>query len=159
MADKPRLLIYIDGGAKGNPGPAGCAAVVKTGDDGLTVLEKGEYVGVATNNVAEYRGLLLGLNLAAQLKAEEIEIRSDSELLVFQMTGRYRVKNRTLQVLHQTASRALGAFKSVEIRYVPRLENMEADQLAHQVIREHLKHARRSRAAESPGRGDAFRLK
>ena len=72
MADRPKLLVYIDGGSKGNPGPAACAAVIKTADDGQTVLDRGEYLGEATNNVAEYEGLLLGLRLAADLKAGEI---------------------------------------------------------------------------------------
>ena len=120
MSSKPKILIYIDGGSRGNPGPAACAAVLKTADDGQTVLEQGKFLGRATNNVAEYEGLLLGLDLAAQLKAAQIEIRSDSELLVKQLLGAYRVKNPALQELFSQAKDAFAPFAGVEIRHVRR---------------------------------------
>lgn len=137
MADPLRLIIYTDGGARGNPGPAACAAVVKSADDGETLLERGRYLGRATNNVAEYEAVLLGLDLAAQLKAREVEVRSDSELLVMQVNGRYKVKNERLRVLHGRVVEALGAFSGAEIRHIPRTENVEADRLVGETIREH----------------------
>jgi len=163
VADRPKLLIYIDGGSKGNPGPAACAAVVKTADDGQTVLDRGEYLGEATNNVAEYEGLLLGLRLAADLEAGEIEVRSDSELLVRQLTGQYRVKNPRLKELHAEVRRRLDDFAGVEVRHVPREQNTEADRLVNETIRRH--RARGKPAAPPKGRqppsgtSGAFRLK
>ena len=139
MPEKTKLLIFVDGGSRGNPGPAACAAVLKTADDGQTVLEEGEFIGRATNNVAEYHGLLLGLRLAKELKADDIEICSDSELLVFQLTGQYRVKNAKLKPLHEMAQDALAPFRSVQIRHVPREMNLEADRLVHETVRKHLK--------------------
>ena len=163
MADRPRLLVYIDGGSKGNPGPAACAAVVKTADDGQTVLDRGEYLGEATNNVAEYEALLLGLRLAADLKAGEIEVRSDSELLVRQLTGEYRVKNERLKDLHAEVRRRIEDFAGVEIRHVPREENTEADLLVNETIRLHLAGGKSAAPAKGrqppPGTGGAFRLK
>lgn len=161
MGGKTRLLVYIDGGSQGNPGPAACAAIVKTADDGQTVLEEGKYLGQATNNVAEYEALLLGLGLAAQLHAEAVEIRSDSELLVRQLTGEYRVKNPRLQELHADARRALAPFGSVDIRHVPREENVEADRLVGETIRKHRSAGGGKGGAgrKPPGSGAAFRLK
>ena len=157
MSRKQKILIYIDGGSRGNPGPAGCAAVLKTADDGQTVLEEARFLGRATNNVAEYQGLLLGLSLAATLKAEEIEIRSDSELLVRQMMGQYRVKNPALQDLFAEAQDALAPFKSVEVRHIRRELNTEADKLVNDTLDQHGKAL--PPGAKPTGKGGAFRLK
>lgn len=154
MAVRQKILIYIDGGSRGNPGPAACAAVLKTADDGQTVLEDAKFLGQATNNVAEYEGLLLGLRLAARLQATEIEVRSDSELLVRQMTGQYRVRNTGLRKLHRLAREALDAFSSVEIRHLPRDQNTDADALLNKALDEHLKGRK-----GTTGSSGAFRIK
>lgn len=161
MAGKPKLIICTDGGAKGNPGPAACAAVIKTADDGQTVLERGKYLGHATNNVAEYEAVLLGLELARELGAGEVEIRSDSELMVRQLVGAYKVKNETLRELYDRVKAALKSFDAVEIRHVRREHNDEADNLVNQTIREHRQSTKGSRDEKRPpaGQGGAFRLK
>ena len=160
MAVRQKILIYIDGGARGNPGPAACAAVLKTADDGQTVLEDVEFLGQATNNVAEYEGLLLGLRLATDLQATQIEVRSDSQLLVRQMTGQYRVRNAGLQKLHRLVTEALDAFSSVEIRHVPRDQNTDADALLNKALDEHLKdHKGGGSRKGTTGPGGAFRIK
>lgn len=162
MALPGKFLVYTDGGAKGNPGPAACAAVVKSADDGQTLLDEGRYLGEATNNVAEYQGVLLGLELAGRLGAKHVEVRSDSELLVRQLGGQYKVKNPALQELHARVTDALEAFAGVEIRHVPRRENAEADALVAETIRKHHPPSRRG-AAQSrkppSGRDGTFRLK
>ena len=160
MAVRQKILIYIDGGSRGNPGPAACAAVLKSADDGQTVLEKAEFLGQATNNVAEYEGLLLGLHLAADLGAAEVEVRSDSELLVRQMSGQYRVRSAGLQKLHRLATEALDAFSSVEIRHLPRDQNAEADALLNKALDKHLKgHKGAESRKGTTGPGGAFRIK
>lgn len=159
----PKLLLYTDGGSKGNPGPAACAAVVKSADDGQTLLDEGRYLGEATNNVAEYEAVLLALELAGRLEARDIEIRSDSELLVRQLMGEYRVKNAALRRLHEKVHAALEPFTSVAIRHVPRTQNAEADRLVNETIRKHRPQGSASPAAKSKrppsGRGGSFRLK
>ena len=160
MAVRQRILIYIDGGSRGNPGPAACAAVLKSADDGQTLLEDSRYLGQATNNVAEYEGLLLGLRLAAELQATEIEVRSDSELLVRQMAGEYRVRNAGLKQLYGRVTSALKAFKGVEIRHVPREQNTEADRLLNKALDQHLKGRKGGGPRKgTAGSGGAFRIK
>ncbi len=156
MPPKPKILIYIDGGSRGNPGPAACAAVLKSADDGQTVLDQGKFLGHATNNVAEYEGLLLGLELARQLKAADIEIRSDSELLVKQMLGVYRVKNPALRDLFDQAQDAIAPFAGVEIRHIRRELNSEADALCNQTLDAA---AKAKNSSPSSGPSGAFRLK
>jgi ribonuclease HI len=157
-----RILIYTDGGSRGNPGPAACAAVVQSADDGQTLLEEGKFLGRATNNVAEYEGILLGLELARRIEARQIEIRSDSELLVRQIVGQYRVKNPGLKPLYDRVRKAIGDFDSVEIRHVRREQNVEADR----VVNETLDAERRGGPSggnkhrpSAPGDNGAFRLK
>jgi len=127
------LVVYVDGACSGNPGPCGCAAVVKT-PDGQTVLEKARAFGPATNNVAEYQGVLLGLETAARLGARRLTIRSDSELMVRQLAGEYKVRSPGLKPLYQQARRLLAPFESVEIEHVPRTRNTEADALARKAL-------------------------
>ena len=132
---KPRhLFLYIDGAASGNPGPAGAAALVKDAE-GDTLLEKARAFGPATNNVAEYQGLLLGLELAAQLKPNILTIRSDSELLVRQVAGQYKVRAPHLKPLLREARRLLAPFETVEIEHIPRTRNTEADKLARKALK------------------------
>jgi ribonuclease HI len=128
-----RLVVHVDGGARGNPGPAAAAAVLST-PDGDVVDEATELLGVATNNVAEYRALLLGLRRALALGATEVEVVNDSELVAKQLTGTYKVKHAGMKPLHAEARAALGAFASWTIRSVPRAQNADADALVNQAL-------------------------
>ena len=128
-----KLVVHVDGGARGNPGPAAAAAVLST-PDGDVVDEAKVTLGTATNNVAEYRGLLLGLERAAALGATEVEVINDSELIAHQVTGRYKVKHPDMKPLHAAALRALGGFERWSIRPVPRAQNADADALVNQAL-------------------------
>jgi ribonuclease HI len=123
----------VDGGARGNPGPAGVGAVL-TDDSGAELARANAYIGEATNNVAEYRALLLGLERARALGMREIEIVNDSQLVARQLTGEYRVKNEDLKLLHAKARQALGEFERWSIRSVPRAKNEVADALVNEAI-------------------------
>jgi ribonuclease HI len=128
-----RLVVHVDGGARGNPGPAAAAAVVST-PDGDVLDEAHEYLGVATNNVAEYRGLLLGLDRARALGADEVEVVNDSELVAKQVNGQYKVKHPDMKPLHAAATEALGEFARWRVRSVPRAQNAAADALVNQAL-------------------------
>jgi ribonuclease HI len=128
-----RLVVHVDGGARGNPGPAAAAAVLAT-PDGQVVDEAAERLGHATNNVAEYRGLLLGLERARALGATEVEVVNDSELVAHQVNGRYRVKHPDLIALHRYALDALDRFDAWSLTPVPRRENAAADALVNQAL-------------------------
>jgi ribonuclease HI len=128
-----RLVVHVDGGARGNPGPAAIAAVVST-PDGEAVEERGELIGEATNNVAEYRALLLGIERARALGATELELVGDSELIVRQVLGDYRVKQESLKPLHAQVLAALRDFESWSIRHVRRDENEAADALVNATL-------------------------
>jgi ribonuclease HI len=123
----------VDGGARGNPGPAAAAAVVST-PAGDVLDEAAVTIGRATNNVAEYRGLLLGLERARALGATEVDVVNDSELVAHQVTGRYKVKHPDMKPLHAQALAALGGFARWSIRPVPRSANAEADALVNQAL-------------------------
>jgi ribonuclease HI len=128
-----KATLFTDGGARGNPGPAAYAYVLEAGDG--TVLDaRGEAIGVATNNVAEYRALVAGLARAAEVGVTELEVVSDSELLVKQMRGEYRVKNRALQELSLEASRLARSMGTVAYRAVPREHNKLADRLVNEAL-------------------------
>jgi len=128
-----KLTVNVDGGARGNPGPAAIGAVVR--DAGGEVLEeRGERIGRATNNVAEYRALLLGIELAAAHGADELELVGDSELIVRQVEGRYKVKDATMKELHGQVKAALAPFGSWSIRHVRREQNAAADRLVNQAL-------------------------
>jgi ribonuclease HI len=128
-----KLVVHVDGGARGNPGPAAAAAVLST-PDGDVVDEAHEYLGVATNNVAEYRGLLLGLQRARALGADEVEVVNDSELVAKQVNGVYKVKHPDMRPLHAESLKALGDFGRWSIRSVPRAQNAGADALVNQAL-------------------------
>jgi tryptophan 2,3-dioxygenase/ribonuclease HI len=128
-----RLVVHVDGGARGNPGPAAAAAVISK-PDGEVVDEVGVALGRTTNNVAEYRALLLGLERARALGAEEVEVVNDSELVAKQVNGEYRVRNEELATLHAEALRALEGFRRWSIESVPRAHNAAADALVNQVL-------------------------
>ena len=128
-----KLVVHVDGGARGNPGPAAAAAVVST-PDGEVVAERHELLGETTNNVAEYRGLLLGLRLARELGATEVEVVNDSELVAKQVNGEYKVKHAAMKPLHAEALDALQQFDRFTIRSVPRAQNADADALVNQAL-------------------------
>ncbi len=132
MANDIQAVLFVDGGARGNPGPAGCGFVIQAGEEIL--VRKGEYIDVATNNVAEYSALILGLEAAAELQIKELIVKSDSELVVKQMTGQYRVKNENLRTLFASAQAVLKKIGRVSFVHVPRGENLEADKLANMAI-------------------------
>jgi probable phosphoglycerate mutase len=123
------IVAYIDGGARGNPGPAGYGVRIED-SEGLVLAELHASLGTATNNVAEYQGLLAALRHAAESGHRELLVRSDSELLVKQMRGEYRVKNPGLQPLHREASSLAARFDRVRFEHIPRAKNAEADRLA-----------------------------
>ena len=133
MAGAGRLIVNVDGGARGNPGPAAIAAVARS-EDGEVIEERRELIGEATNNVAEYRALLLGIELGAALDATELELVGDSELIVRQVQGQYKVKDATLQQLNAQVRAALEGFDSWSIRHVRRDENAEADALVNAAL-------------------------
>jgi ribonuclease HI len=128
-----RLVVHVDGGARGNPGPAAIAAVLAD-SDGTVLEERSEVIGRATNNVAEYRALLLGIERARALGARELELVGDSELIVRQVRGEYRVKDSALRELHAQVAAALGDFDRWTIRNVPRAENARADRLVNEAL-------------------------
>jgi ribonuclease HI len=121
-------MVYCDGAARGNPGPAGIGVVIRADRRILDRLSEG--IGVATNNVAEYRAAIAGLARAAQMGANRVVLRSDSRLLIEQLAGRFRVKNPTLVRLHSEARAILSGFEDVQLEHVPRELNREADRLA-----------------------------
>lgn len=129
----PKLSVYTDGGSRGNPGISGCGVVI---DDG--VVRKGYfyYLGVHTNNFAEYTGLLKALYLAKEMNAEDVTVYSDSELMCRQMTGVYKVKNPQLLALYKEAVSLIGNLKSFRIEHVRREFNKEADSLANMAMDE-----------------------
>jgi ribonuclease HI len=128
-----RVVVNVDGGARGNPGPAAIAAVVQ-GPDGEVLEGRGERIGRATNNVAEYKALLLGIERAAALGANELELIGDSELIVKQVKGEYKVKDATMRELHAEVKKALGEFDEWSIRHVRREHNAEADRLVNEAL-------------------------
>jgi ribonuclease HI len=128
-----KLRVNVDGGARGNPGPAAIGIVIST-PDGEVVEEHGEQIGRATNNVAEYRALLRGIELAGALGGTELDLVGDSELVVKQMKGQYKVKDGAMQKLNAEAKAALKSFESWSIRHVRRAENADADRLVNQAL-------------------------
>lgn len=131
-------VLFCDGGARGNPGPAGAGAVLY--DDAGNVLDRrGEYLGRATNNTAEYRGVLLGLELARRHGLREIRLRLDSELVVRQLTGQYRVRHPELLGLWDEVKRQLRAFTVWDVAHIPREQNAAADKLVNEAIDNHMK--------------------
>jgi ribonuclease HI len=128
-----RFTVNVDGGARGNPGPAAIGVVVRDGS-GEVLEEVGEKIGAATNNVAEYKALLRGIELAGEHGAGEIELIGDSELVVRQVEGRYKVKNAGMKELHAEVKRALAGFDSWSIRHVRREQNADADRLVNQAL-------------------------
>jgi len=128
-----KAKLSTDGGARGNPGPAAFGYVLET-DDGTVLAAHGETIGVATNNVAEYRALVEGLRKAGELQVDEVEVVSDSELLVRQMSGDYKVKNEALRRLYEAATELADRFEKVTYTAVRREHNELADQLVNDAL-------------------------
>jgi ribonuclease HI len=126
-----KAILRTDGGARGNPGPAGIGVVLED-LDGNVIGEIGRGIGVATNNVAEYTALIEGLKLARAKGVTEIDVRMDSKLVVFQVLGEWKIKNDTLRRLAASAESLLRPFSRKSLSYVPRAENAAADKLANQ---------------------------
>jgi ribonuclease HI len=128
-----KVVVHVDGGARGNPGPAAGAAVIST-PEGEVLERASALLGVVTNNVAEYRGLLLGIARARELGATEIEIVNDSELVAKQLNGEYKVRHADMRPLHAEALAALRPFARWSIRSVPRAQNADADALVNAAL-------------------------
>ena len=142
-----RLRLFTDGASRGNPGEAAAGMVLRgDGDGGPVAREEGHYLGRMTNNQAEYRALIAGLEMAARESPEELEVCLDSELVVQQVNGRWRVKSDELRPLWMTARRLLAGFPKVRVRYIPREQNKRADWLANVAL-----DARLPASAQMPG--------
>ena len=128
-----RVTVHVDGGSRGNPGPAAAGAVV-TSEGGEILDRAGELLGEATNNVAEYHGLLLGIARARELGATEVEIFNDSELIAHQVNGRYKVKHADMKPLHAEAVAALAGFDEWSLTPVRREQNAEADAIVNETL-------------------------
>ena len=128
-----KAKLFTDGGSRGNPGPAAYAFVLET-EDGTVLDARGEAIGIATNNVAEYAALVAGLERAVEIGVADLEVVSDSELLVKQMRGEYRVKNKALQDLFLDASRHARKIDRVTYTAVRREQNVLADKLVNEVL-------------------------
>ncbi|MCB0828522.1 MAG: ribonuclease HI family protein [Solirubrobacterales bacterium] len=128
-----KLVVNVDGGARGNPGPAAVGVVVREADGGL-LEQHAELIGEATNNVAEYRALMLGIERAIELGADEVELIGDSELVVKQVLGEYKVKNAGIKPFHRAVTEALAELPSWSIRHVRREQNSQADELVNRAL-------------------------
>ena len=128
-----KVRLFTDGGARGNPGPAAYGFVLES-DDGTVLAAEGEAIGTATNNVAEYSGLIAGLQKALELHVPDVEVVSDSELMVKQMRGEYRVKNEALRELYDEATALARRLGNVEYRHVKRAHNELADKLVNDAL-------------------------
>ncbi len=136
--------IYTDGGARGNPGPAAGGGVI-VASNGAVIAEVSEFLGVATNNVAEYRALIATLQRAIETGCKDVEVCLDSELVVRQLNGEYRVKDVKMRPLHAQATALLQKFTSSRVRHIPREENKRADKLVNDVLDAQATSAREAR--------------
>ncbi|HEV2779580.1 MAG TPA: bifunctional RNase H/acid phosphatase [Actinophytocola sp.] len=128
------MIVEADGGSRGNPGPAGYGAVVRDADTGEVLVERAEGIGVTTNNVAEYRGLVAGLRAAAELGANTVDVRMDSKLVVEQMSGRWKIRHAALQPLALQARQLARGFDRIRYEWIPRERNTHADRLANEAM-------------------------
>ncbi len=135
MSGSRDFVVHIDGASSGNPGPAAAAVVIQTAGDGVVVHEQGYFLGRATNNVAEYYAFLIALEELLLLRAESAVVFSDSELLVKQFSGEYRVKDQALRFLHARVKHLASGLR-LDVRHAPREENKVADGLAKKAIRD-----------------------
>ncbi|MDP8259118.1 MAG: ribonuclease HI family protein [Candidatus Aadella gelida] len=128
-----RLEIFTDGGSRGNPGPSGVGAVLLN-DKGVKISEISEFIGDATNNVAEYVAVICALQEALKIKATEITLHLDSQLVARQLKGQYKVKDRNIRKFFVIADSLIKSFKAVKINEIPREENKEADKLVNNAL-------------------------
>jgi ribonuclease HI len=130
------IRIFCDGGSRGNPGPAGIGAVVldAASEPPRRLAAVSETIGIATNNVAEYTALIRALEVAAEFEATRVEVRADSQLLIRQLEGRYRVKNAGLAPLHRRAQELLAPYREVDLQHVRREDNTDADALVNAAL-------------------------
>lgn len=135
--ERGKLIVYSDGASRGNPGPGGAGAVICDAQGHITE-RLGKYLGQVTNNVAEYEALLLGLRRAVELGARAVEVRADSELLIRQLQGRYKVKHPAMQELFGKAQTLLARLGTVKFTHVPREKNTDADEMSNRAIDERM---------------------
>src|SRR4030042_1186609 len=133
VSPENRLIIYVDGAPRGTPGPAAIGIVIQ-GHEGSTRMEISHYIGEATNNQAEYRALITGLEEVARFAADHVDIKTDSKLMVEQIQGNYRVRNAKLKPLFEKATRLLSTYKTYTISHIPRHQNAHADSLANRAL-------------------------
>jgi probable phosphoglycerate mutase len=145
-----KVVVEADGGSRGNPGPAGYGAVVRDAASGDVLAERAEGLGVTTNNVAEYTGLVAGLRAAAELAADEVTVRMDSKLVVEQMSGRWKIKNAALQPLAREAGEIAGRFTTIRYEWIPRARNTHADRLANEAMDAQAGKPGKAERAEAP---------
>ncbi|HZD60122.1 MAG TPA: ribonuclease HI family protein [Anaerolineae bacterium] len=156
MVGHKRIVVYSDGAARGNPGPAGAGGQVLD-SSGNTLAEISQYLGETTNNVAEYKALIITLEHALLYAPDEIEVRSDSELMVKHLLGEYRVKNEGLKPLFEKVKQLLARVKKIDIKHIYRSENTRADELANKAIDEFTKAERvEAQVDEFPEQGSLF---
>jgi ribonuclease HI len=132
------VRVFSDGAARGNPGLAGAGAII-TDTDGNVLERVGRFLGETTNNVAEYKAVILGLHRAQEMGAREVELRADSELVVRQLLGKYAVRNAALKPLHAEATALLNSFSRYDVKHVPREENTLADDMSNRAIDEKMR--------------------
>jgi broad specificity phosphatase PhoE/ribonuclease HI len=147
-----KVIVEADGGSRGNPGPAGYGSVVRTADRAAVLAESKQAIGRATNNVAEYRGLIAGLEEAAKLGATEVDVAMDSKLVVEQMSGRWKVKNPDIAALHQQATALSARFERITYTWIPRAKNSHADRLANEAMDTQARINRKPAESSSPSR-------
>ncbi len=150
-----KLIIHTDGAARGNPGPAGIGVVIADGQ-GAVLREFGQTIGEATNNVAEYTALIRGLEAAVAFSADTIEVYLDSELVVKQLSGEYKVKNQGLKGLHAAALGHLGRYRQVRVAHIPRAQNKAADSLANDALDGNIANEEGSTESALPDQGSLF---
>jgi probable phosphoglycerate mutase len=150
-----RVVVEADGGARGNPGPAGYGAVVRETDSGKVLAERSESLGIATNNVAEYSGLIAGLRAAEALGAREVDVRMDSKLVIEQMSGRWQIKHPGLRPLAAEAAGLVHRFDTVRFTWIPRERNRHADALANKAMDEAAGKLPKASAEPAAGTGSA----
>jgi ribonuclease HI len=130
-----KVILYVDGSCSGNPGEGGAGVVIKD-EHGKTIAFLKEYLGMVTNNRAEYQALILGLREAHRLGIREVEVNLDSELVVNQVNGMYRIRDAHLKTLEEEVKRLLGCYSRWVVQYIPREKNREADRLAREAVRD-----------------------
>ena len=147
-----KLALYTDGACSGNPGPAGIGVVVQ--QEGAVIKEISRFIGAATNNIAEYTAVICALQEALVLKADEVSLFSDSELVCRQVLGQYKVSHAQMRVLYDQVQHLRAGFRRFQIQHIPREENRQADQLARQAIRLEQAKTVASRKTSGPPAGD-----